>query len=299
MTAGASASARSTRSSASLTKLGELTRRRAPARSLARPHRQRPRCRAAPTNGRGVRRAAPPAAPGDRRWRRSTAGWSCAPGWRHPRSSFGMLADYHWTADGDPPAAPASTSPRTASGRARSPASACEWHCRVRWTPSSGSARGPGEAYADSRQSARIGRFSSTVDALQTPYVFPQENGNRADARWLRLTDRHRTACGSTGEPVFDFTARRWTTEDLDAATHTTDLQAARSRVPQPRPGPARPRHRVLRAGRAAATPAPRPESELLTRLHDLRMTTRRSPSVARRSTATCGRFIGTAHKHL
>jgi beta-galactosidase len=27
------------------------------------------------------------------------------------------------------------------------------------------------------------------------------------------------------GEPVFDFTARRWTTEDLDAATHTVDLK--------------------------------------------------------------------------
>ena len=47
-----------------------------------------------------------------------------------------------------------------------------------------------------------------------------QENGNRADARWLRIGDLR-----IEGEPVFDFTARRWTSEDLDAARHTDDLK--------------------------------------------------------------------------
>lgn len=32
---------------------------------------------------------------------------------------------------------------------------------------------GPGEAYADSRRAARIGRYADTVDGLQTPYVHP------------------------------------------------------------------------------------------------------------------------------
>ena len=48
---------------------------------------------------------------------------------------------------------------------------------------------GPGEAYADSRQAARVGRFRASVEQLQTPYVFPQENGNRLEVRWARLTD--------------------------------------------------------------------------------------------------------------
>lgn len=39
--------------------------------------------------------------------------------------------------------------------------------------------RGPGEAYADSWQAARVGRYAMTVDEMQTPYVFPQENGCR------------------------------------------------------------------------------------------------------------------------
>ena len=34
--------------------------------------------------------------------------------------------------------------------------------------------RGPGEAYPDTRQAARVGRFTSTVEDLQTPYVMPQ-----------------------------------------------------------------------------------------------------------------------------
>ena len=43
---------------------------------------------------------------------------------------------------------------------------------------------GPGEAYPDSRQAARVGRYTSTVDDMQTPYVYPQENGNRSAVRW-------------------------------------------------------------------------------------------------------------------
>jgi beta-galactosidase len=84
---------------------------------------------------------------------------------------------------------------------------------------------GPGEAYRDSRQAARIGRYTSTVDELQTPYVYPQENGNRTDVRWVRLTDSSGAGLRAVAEEsTLDFTARRWTSEQLDAARHTTDL---------------------------------------------------------------------------
>ena len=86
--------------------------------------------------------------------------------------------------------------------------------------------QGPGEAYPDSRRAARFGRFHSTVDALQTPYVMPQENGNRTGVRWLTLTDPTGAGLRCAGLPALDFTARRWTTEDLDAARHTDDLVA-------------------------------------------------------------------------
>jgi beta-galactosidase len=83
---------------------------------------------------------------------------------------------------------------------------------------------GPGESYSDSTRAARVGRYRRTVAELQTPYVFPQENGNRRQVRWARLTAKDGHGVELRGEPTFDLTVRRWTTADLDAARHTTDL---------------------------------------------------------------------------
>jgi beta-galactosidase len=88
---------------------------------------------------------------------------------------------------------------------------------RVEWF-----GRGPGEAYADSHQAVRVSRFHATVDELQTRYVVPQENGNRKEVRWAVLKGPTQSIRIEGG---FDLTARRWTSADLDAAKHTTDLQ--------------------------------------------------------------------------
>jgi beta-galactosidase len=82
---------------------------------------------------------------------------------------------------------------------------------------------GPGEAYADTRDAARVGRFRSTVAGLQTLYVFPQENGSRIDVRWASLSGGGRSL-KVYGAPQFAFTVRPWTSEDLEAARHRTDL---------------------------------------------------------------------------
>jgi beta-galactosidase len=84
--------------------------------------------------------------------------------------------------------------------------------------------RGPGEAYADTGRAARIGRFRASVESLQTPYVHPQENGNRRHVRWATLTDGQGTGIRLQGVPTFDLTARPWTSEQLDQARHTSDL---------------------------------------------------------------------------
>lgn len=84
---------------------------------------------------------------------------------------------------------------------------------------------GPDEAYADSRRAARIGRYRATVEQLQTPYVFPQENGNRMGVRTLWLRDADGRGLRVDADDELSFTARRWTTEELDAARHTVDLR--------------------------------------------------------------------------
>ncbi|MBF8184596.1 hypothetical protein ITP53_02310 [Nonomuraea sp. K274] len=84
--------------------------------------------------------------------------------------------------------------------------------------------RGPGESYTDSRSGTRVGRFARPIDDLQTPYVVPQENGNHVGTRWLELSGTGLATLRVDGEPLVDFTARRWTSEALAAARRPHDL---------------------------------------------------------------------------
>ena len=137
-------------------------------------------------------------------------------------TDLGMLTTYRWTADGEAlvltvdvaPEGPW-TDPIPRLGlRMALPAGidTVEWF-----------GGGPGEAYADSARSAVVGRYRRSVDALQTPYLRPQENGNRTGVRWAEL----RGPAGGVrveGRPTVELTVRRWTSEDLDRAAHTVDL---------------------------------------------------------------------------
>ena len=114
---------------------------------------------------------------------------------------------------------------------------------------------GPGENYPDSRAAAVVGRWTSTVEDMQTPYVVPQDCANRGGVRWFALTDSRGTglavartpgggpnradaalpqtaptvargsehAAGSPPEDFY-FSVWPWTCQDIDAARHRTDL---------------------------------------------------------------------------
>jgi beta-galactosidase len=136
----------------------------------------------------------------------------------------GLLATYTWTPDGDGLLLTVDVQPEgewtfplpRLGLRLALPAELD----RVEWF-----GRGPGEAYRDTRRAARVGRFAAGVDELQTPYVRPQENGNRTEVRWATITDAGGAGLRAEGRPHFELTARRWTTEHLDAATHTPELE--------------------------------------------------------------------------
>ncbi|MER5936125.1 glycoside hydrolase family 2 TIM barrel-domain containing protein [Streptomyces sp. NPDC001928] len=76
-----------------------------------------------------------------------------------------------------------------------------------------------GEAYPDTKAAAKGLLWDADIEELQTPYLRPQENGARSDVRWAQLGGLR-----IDGEPEFWFSARRWTTEQLDAARHLSDL---------------------------------------------------------------------------
>ena len=84
--------------------------------------------------------------------------------------------------------------------------------------------RGPGESYADSKQANRFGLWRASLDELYTPYVFPQENGNRTDVSWVSLTTPGGAGLVAAGEPALNFSAHRFATRDFDEARHTHEL---------------------------------------------------------------------------
>lgn len=96
---------------------------------------------------------------------------------------------------------------------------------------------GPGESYPDRMVGARVGRWTSTIDAMYVDHAVPQEHGNREGLRWLALErDTGVSREGLfVGVDSFDpggvgtgtgpgFAVRRHSDRELWTATHTHDL---------------------------------------------------------------------------
>jgi beta-galactosidase len=88
--------------------------------------------------------------------------------------------------------------------------------------------RGPHETYPDRRRAGLIGRFRASVADLATPYIRPQENGGRADVRWIRLADAGGRGIRITFDRPRQVSATHFRAADLAAATHDVEL------VPRP-----------------------------------------------------------------
>jgi beta-galactosidase/beta-glucuronidase len=84
--------------------------------------------------------------------------------------------------------------------------------------------RGPHDSYRDFRDSALIGAWSGLVRDQYVPYVLPQEHGNKADTRWLAVTDSRGSGLLAVAEDVMSVSALRHSQEQLDRAEHTSDL---------------------------------------------------------------------------
>jgi beta-galactosidase/beta-glucuronidase len=84
--------------------------------------------------------------------------------------------------------------------------------------------RGPGESYVDSKEANRFGVYRAAVEELYTPYIYPQENGNRTDVGWVAATDLNGMGLLAVGMPKLNFSAHLYTMENLEEAKHTCDL---------------------------------------------------------------------------
>jgi len=84
--------------------------------------------------------------------------------------------------------------------------------------------RGPGESYVDRKTGSPIGIYSGSVDDQFVNYPVPQENGNKTDVRWAKLTDNKGFGLKVSGNQPIQTTVRHYTTGNLENAQHTYDL---------------------------------------------------------------------------
>jgi len=84
--------------------------------------------------------------------------------------------------------------------------------------------RGPEENYPDRKTGSAIGLYRMEIDALDHPYMRPQENGARCDVETLVLEgEQKKLTVKNLGESLI-FSARRYTQRELDEAEHQHEL---------------------------------------------------------------------------
>ena len=84
--------------------------------------------------------------------------------------------------------------------------------------------RGPKETMID-RQFERMGVYKSTVDGEWVEYMRPQENGNKVDVRWVRLTNAAGVGIEATGAAPLNVTVHHYTKTDIERAGYTFQMK--------------------------------------------------------------------------
>ncbi len=90
--------------------------------------------------------------------------------------------------------------------------------------------RGPHENYLDRKTSTPVGIYRSSLNNWTTPYVMPQENGNRSDVRWMILTtggNKAKLSITATNGNIFSTSIWPYTQQSLDEAMHNNEINKA------------------------------------------------------------------------
>lgn len=85
---------------------------------------------------------------------------------------------------------------------------------------------GPHESYPDTGGGTTFGRWSASLAEFQVPYVFPQENGNRAGVVRAALRGGTGSALTVRAPEGLGLAVRPWSTAELDARAHDRALRA-------------------------------------------------------------------------
>jgi beta-galactosidase len=80
--------------------------------------------------------------------------------------------------------------------------------------------RGPQENYSDRRDGVFLGTWNTSASGMMFDYVYPQENGNRTDVRWISMTDLQGRGIQFLGMEPLSVSVWNTTQEELHKAMH-------------------------------------------------------------------------------
>ncbi len=81
--------------------------------------------------------------------------------------------------------------------------------------------RGPQENYQDRKTAAFVDVYKSSVADQYWAYMRPQENGNKTDVRWMKITDAEGTGLMFKGKQYLEVSAHHNTIDDFDTPNNT------------------------------------------------------------------------------
>lgn len=84
--------------------------------------------------------------------------------------------------------------------------------------------RGPQENYIDREYAANVGLYTLGIKEFITPYIKPQENGNRTDIRWMSLTAKDGNGVEINGKNLLSMSAWPWTMAQIESVNHPNEL---------------------------------------------------------------------------
>ena len=82
---------------------------------------------------------------------------------------------------------------------------------------------GPDENYSDRHEGGKLGIWETDTRKNFTPYLLPQECGNRTGVRWAEVTDYKGRGIRFIGDGM-EFSALPWTPHEIENALHACEL---------------------------------------------------------------------------
>ena len=91
--------------------------------------------------------------------------------------------------------------------------------------------KGPHENYWDRNTGAKLGIYEGEVTDQFVPYIRPQECGNKTEVRWATVTDRQGIGLKISGNPIIEFNALPYTSDELEENDHVYKLPESNKTV--------------------------------------------------------------------